>query len=134
MANLKSGWKTLDKTPAMPEKNCRSISSAGNPNPADQREKLIKPEGPGGYYYSEPREDCRPKSPRTSRHALQGYADARSEGNVIYSYKKAETFAENLKSDAWKGPASARSSPRPSRMSTRPTDECAERASPAFRR
>lgn len=50
MVNLKSGW-SLDKVPGTARKELQQYFVATNPNPADEREKLAKPEGPNGYYY-----------------------------------------------------------------------------------
>ncbi|MGO7845319.1 methyl-accepting chemotaxis protein, partial [Rhizobium johnstonii] len=52
ITNLKSGWKTIEKTAGDDRAELKKVFIAGNPNPADQREKLIKPEGPSGFYYS----------------------------------------------------------------------------------
>jgi len=95
MVNLKSGWKTLDKTPGDARKELQKYFVTGNPNPADQREKLIKPEGPGGYYYSA-HEELQPQLAKVL--AATPFKDMLmldAKGNIIYSYKKADTFAEN---------------------------------------
>ena len=49
MVNLKSGWKSLDKKPGDAKKELQQYFIAGNPNPADERETLVKPDGPAGY-------------------------------------------------------------------------------------
>jgi methyl-accepting chemotaxis protein len=95
MVNLKSGWKTLDKTPGDARKELQKYFITGNPNPAEEREKLIKPEGPGGYYYSA-HEELQPQLAKVL--AATPFKDMLmldAKGNIIYSYKKADTFAEN---------------------------------------
>ena len=51
MVNLKSGWKSLDKKPGDAKKELQKYFVADNPD-KDKRELLVKPDGPGGYYYS----------------------------------------------------------------------------------
>lgn len=41
ITNLKSGWKTIEKTAGDARAELKKVFIAGNPNPADQREKLI---------------------------------------------------------------------------------------------
>jgi methyl-accepting chemotaxis protein len=96
MVNLKSGWKTLDKKPGEAAAALRDVFVAKNPNPAGEREKLVKPEGPSGYYFSA-HEELQPEvkkllasSPFSDLLMLDG------KGNVVYSYKKDESFAANL--------------------------------------
>ena len=95
MVNLKSGWKSLDKKPGDAKKELQQYFIAKNPNPAEEREKLVKPEGPAGYYYSA-HEELQPQLGKVL--AATPFKDMLmldAKGNVIYSYKKAETFAEN---------------------------------------
>ena len=95
MVNLKSGWKTLDKTPGNARKELQQQFVTGNPNPAEEREKLIKPEGPSGYYYSA-HEELQPTLGKVLEATpFKDMLMLDAKGNVIYSYKKAETFAEN---------------------------------------
>jgi methyl-accepting chemotaxis protein len=101
MVNLKSGWKTLDKKPGEATAALRDAFIAKNPNPAGEREKLVKPEGPNGYYFSA-HEELQPEvkkllasSPFSDLLMLDG------KGNVVYSYKKGDAFAANLGDAAW---------------------------------
>ncbi len=52
ITSLKSGWKTIEKTPGDARAELKKVFITNNPNPADQREKLVKPEAPSGFYYS----------------------------------------------------------------------------------
>src|SRR4051812_15692929 len=52
MTSLRSGWKTIEKTSGNARAELQKVFVTGNPNPADQREKLLKPAGPSGFYYS----------------------------------------------------------------------------------
>jgi len=100
MVNLKSGWKSLDKTAGDAKKELQQYFIANNPNPADEREKLVKPEGPGGYYYSA-HEELQPQLAKVL--AATPFKDMLmldAKGNVIYSYKKTEIFAENATAPA----------------------------------
>ncbi|MFM2282114.1 MAG: hypothetical protein RLZZ444_4345 [Pseudomonadota bacterium] len=95
MVNLKSGWKSLDKTPGAAKAELQKFFVTGNPNPADEREKLLKPEGPGGYYYSA-HEELQPELAKLL--PATHFSDMLmldGKGNVIYSYKKLENFGEN---------------------------------------
>ncbi|MCB1447461.1 MAG: HAMP domain-containing protein [Rhizobiaceae bacterium] len=95
MVNLKSGWKSLDRNPGDARKELQQYFVTQNPHPADEREKLARPEGPGGYYYSA-HEELQPQLAKVL--AATPFKDMLmldAKGNVIYSYKKADTFAEN---------------------------------------
>ena len=95
MVNLKSGWKSLDKNPGDARKELQQYFVQDNPNPADQREKLIKPEGPGGYYYSA-HEELQPQLAKVlAATPFQDMLMLDAKGYVIYSYRKGEAFAEN---------------------------------------
>ena len=95
MVNLKSGWKSLDKTPGDARKELQKYFVAENPNPAEQREKLIKPEGPGGYYYSA-HEELQPELAKVLEATpFKDMLMLDAKGNIIYSYRKGDAFAEN---------------------------------------
>jgi methyl-accepting chemotaxis protein len=101
MTSLRSGWKTIEKQSGSAKTELRKVFVTQNPNPADQREKLTKPAGPSGFYYST-HETAQADIARD----LQGspFSDllmADMDGAVIYSYKKGDAFAENLKSADW---------------------------------
>lgn len=101
MTSLRSGWKTIEKGSGNAGAELRKVFVTENPNPADQREKLLKPTGPSGFYYST-HETAQADIGRD----LQGtpFSDllmADMDGAVIYSYKKGDAFAQNLKSAEW---------------------------------
>jgi methyl-accepting chemotaxis protein len=101
ITSLRSGWKTIEKTSGDARGELKKVFIAQNPNPADQREKLIKPAGPSGFYYSN-HETAQTEVARDLQDSpFSDLLIADMDGNVIYSYKKDDTFAENLKSDAW---------------------------------
>ena len=94
---MKSGWNTIIKTSGDAKPELRDVFVSKNPNPAEP-EKLLKPEGPSGFYYS---------SHETVQTQVAGFlSDTQfrdllivdQTGNVIYSYRKGETFAENVAS------------------------------------
>ncbi|MBW8282624.1 MAG: methyl-accepting chemotaxis protein [Rhizobium sp.] len=94
---MKSGWNTIVKTSGDARKELREVFIAKNPNPSEL-EKLLKPEGPSGFYYS---------SHETVQTQVAGFLKGTQfrdlfivdqAGNVIYSYKKGESFAENVAS------------------------------------
>ncbi|MGO7550583.1 methyl-accepting chemotaxis protein, partial [Rhizobium leguminosarum] len=80
----------------------KKVFIAGNHNPADQREKLIKQEGPSGFYYSSHEKTQGEVARDLEDTAFSDLLIVDLEGTVLYSYKKEDDFAENLKSDAWK--------------------------------
>jgi methyl-accepting chemotaxis protein len=101
MVNLKGAWKSLDKHPGDAKKELQRYFIADNPNPADQRELLIKPEGPSGYYYSA-HETLQPEVRKllmASPFSDLLMADAK--GNIFFSYLKGDTFAENATETQW---------------------------------
>ncbi len=101
ITSLRSGWKTIEKTTGNARAELKNVFITKNPNPADQREKLLKPAGPSGFYYSS-HEQAQTEVARDLQ--VSPFSDlliADMDGFVIYSYKKGDAFAENLKSDAW---------------------------------
>lgn len=97
LTGLKSGWNTITKSSGDAKGELQRIFVKENPFQAGEREKLIKPEGPSGFYYS---------THETTQTQVAAYLDGTSfsdmliadqNGNVVYSYKKGPAFAENLK-------------------------------------
>lgn len=97
LTGLKSGWNTITKSSGDAKAELQRIFVKENPFQAGEREKLIKPEGPSGFYYS---------THETTQTQVAAYLDGTSfsdmliadqNGNVVYSYKKGPAFAENLK-------------------------------------
>ncbi len=97
LTGLKSGWNTITKSSGDAKAELQQIFVKENPFQAGEREKLIKPEGPSGFYYS---------THETTQTQVAAYLDGTSfsdmliadqNGNVVYSYKKGPAFAENLK-------------------------------------
>ncbi|MDI7860576.1 methyl-accepting chemotaxis protein [Rhizobiaceae bacterium n13] len=101
IVSLRSGWKTMDKTQGTARAELLDVFVTNNPHPAGEREKLIKPEGPSGFYYS-----AHEKAQGDVARFLNGspFSDvliADTDGNVIYSYRKTGAFAENLATGPW---------------------------------
>lgn len=97
LTGLKSGWNTITKSSGDAKGELQRIFVKENPFQAGEREKLIKPEGPSGFYYS---------THETTQAQVAAYLDGTSfsdmliadqNGNVVYSFKKGPAFAENLK-------------------------------------
>jgi methyl-accepting chemotaxis protein len=102
ITSLKSGWKTIEKSSGDARTELKKVFITNNPNPADQREKLMKPEGPSGFYYSNHEKTQGEVARDLENTAFSDLLITDMDGAVLYSYKKDDTFAENLKSDAWK--------------------------------
>ncbi len=102
ITSLKSGWKTIEKTSGDARAELKKVFVTDNPNPADQREKLLKPEAPSGFYYSNHEKTQGEVARDLENTAFSDLLIADLDGNVMYSYKKGDDFAENLKADAWK--------------------------------
>ncbi|MDH4412753.1 MAG: methyl-accepting chemotaxis protein [Rhizobium sp.] len=101
MTGLKSGWNTITKSSGDAKAELQRVFVTENPNPAGEREKLLKPEGPSGFYYS---------THETTQAQIAAYLEgtnfrdmliADQNGNVIYSFKKGPEFGENLKQGRW---------------------------------
>ena len=102
ITSLKSGWKTIEKTSGDARAELKKVFISNNPNPADQREKLMKPEGPSGFYYSNHEKTQGEVARDLENTAFSDLLITDMDGSVLYSYKKDDNFAENLKADAWK--------------------------------
>ncbi|TCL69799.1 methyl-accepting chemotaxis protein [Rhizobium sp. BK251] len=102
ITSLKSGWKTIEKNSGNARAELKDVFITKNPNPADQREKLLKPEGPSGFYYSNHEKVQGDVAKTLGGTDFSDLLIADLEGNVLYSYKKGDAFAEDMKSDAWK--------------------------------
>ena len=101
ITSLRSGWKTIEKNSGDAGKELTGVFVSGNPNPADQREKLIKPEGPSGFYYSSHEKTQTEVAGFLKDSAFSDLLIADLDGNVIYSYKKTDAFAQNVAAGAW---------------------------------
>lgn len=101
MTGLKSGWKTIIKTSGDARKELRDVFVSNNPFPAAEREKLLKPEGPSGFYYSTHEKTQTDVAGFLADTQFRDLLIADADGNVIYSYKKDATFAENLTEASW---------------------------------
>ncbi|MET3856032.1 methyl-accepting chemotaxis protein [Rhizobium sp. OAE497] len=102
ITSLKSGWKTIEKSSGDARAELKKVFITNNPNPADQREKLLKPEGPSGFYYSNHEKTQGEVARDLENTAFSDLLITDMDGSVLYSYKKDDNFAENLKADAWK--------------------------------
>jgi methyl-accepting chemotaxis protein len=102
ITSLKSGWKTIEKSSGDARAELKKVFITNNPNPVDQREKLMKPEGPSGFYYSNHEKTQGEVARDLENTAFSDLLIADMDGSVLYSYKKDDNFAENLKADAWK--------------------------------
>ncbi len=101
IVSLRSGWKTLDNDGGKAASTLVKTFVTDNPYGADEREKLIKPEGASIYYFT-----AHEKTQTDVAAILKGtdFADlliADVTGNVIYTYKKGPAFAANLKTPDW---------------------------------
>jgi methyl-accepting chemotaxis protein len=101
IVSLRSGWKTLQTKGDKASDLLIKTFITDNPFPADEREKLIKPEGASVYYFT-----AHEKTQTDVANVLKGTAFrdllvVDTDGNVVYSYKKTENFAANLKEGKW---------------------------------
>ncbi|SOC84675.1 methyl-accepting chemotaxis protein [Ensifer adhaerens] len=96
LTNLKSGWKTVEKTSGDASKALIDIYITRNPNPADKRERLVKVDGPSGFYFSSHEKTQTDVQTYLANGPFSDLLMADTQGNVIYSYKKTETFARNV--------------------------------------
>ena len=96
LTNLKSGWKTVEKTAGDAGKALIDIYVTKNPNPADKRELLIKPEGPSGFYFSSHEKTQTEVAQYLANGPFSDMLMADTQGNIIYSYKKGDAFGQNV--------------------------------------
>ena len=97
LTNLKSGWKTLEKT-GEAGKQLIDVYVTRNPNPADKRELLVKADGPSGFYFSSHEKTQADVQTYLSGGPFSDLLMADTQGNVIYSYKKTEAFGRTIAS------------------------------------
>ncbi|MBB3964858.1 methyl-accepting chemotaxis protein [Rhizobium metallidurans] len=102
ITSLKSGWKTIEKTSGDARAELKKVFITDNPNPAGEREKLLKPDAPSGFYYSNHEKTQGEVARDLQNTPFSDLLIADLDGFVLYSYKKNDDFAENLTSDAWK--------------------------------
>jgi len=98
LTNLKSGWKTVEKTAGDASKALIDVYVTRNPNPADKRELLVKAEGPSGFYFSSHEKTQGDVQTYLANGPFSDLLMADTQGNIIYSYKKTETFARSVTS------------------------------------
>ncbi|MFA7415200.1 MAG: methyl-accepting chemotaxis protein [Rhizobium sp.] len=96
LTSLKSGWNTIVKNSGDARAELQDVFVAKNPNPADEREKLLKPEGPSGFYYSAHEKTQSEVAGYLRDTQFRDLLIADQSGNIVYSYKKDRTFAENV--------------------------------------
>ncbi len=121
---MKSGWNTIVKTSGDARKELREVFVTRNPHPAEP-EKLLKPEGPSGFYYS---------SHETVQGQVAGVLDgtqfrdlliADQAGNIVYSYRKGESFAENVAKGPLAGTGLGRAFARSAEEAAKATEDFA---------
>ena len=99
--SMRSGWATVQKTSGDAKAELQRVFVSQNPFRANEREKLIKPEKPSGFYYS-----THEKTQTDMAVFLQGtpFSDvlfADPTGNIYYSFRKGPAFGENVSSGPW---------------------------------
>ena len=101
LSSLKSGWKTLEKSNGDAGKALIDIFVTKNPNPADKRELLIKPDGPSGFYFSAHEKAQTEVKTYLANSPFSDLLMLDTQGNVVYSYKKTEVFGQNVTKGDW---------------------------------
>ncbi|WP_454851407.1 methyl-accepting chemotaxis protein [Rhizobium binxianense] len=128
ITSLKSGWKTIEKNSGDARAELKRVFISDNPNPADQREKLVKPESPSGFYYSNHEKTQGEVARDLENTAFSDLLIADLDGTVLYSYKKDDNFAENLKADAWKATGAGMAFAKAVENTAKATDDSAPTA------
>ncbi|MBB4063157.1 methyl-accepting chemotaxis protein [Gellertiella hungarica] len=129
IVSLRSGWKTLETGGKKAADTLVKTFVTDNPYPEGEREKLVKPEGASIYYYT-----AHEKTQNDVAAILDGtdFLDlmiADGNGNVIYSYKKGPSFAQDLKGAVWAESPLGKTFARAMENAAAATDEGAK---PAF--
>ena len=99
--SLRSGWNTLQKASGDAHAELRQVFVTGNP--MKDKEKLLKPEGPSGFYYSTHETVQADVARYFQETPFDDLLIAAPDGTVFYSYRKEQAFAENLSASAWAG-------------------------------
>jgi methyl-accepting chemotaxis protein len=99
--SMRSGWGTVQKNSGDAKAELQRVFVTQNPYGANEREKLIKPENPSGFYYS-----THEKTQTDMAVFLQGtpFSDvlfADPTGTIYYSFRKGPAFGENVSSGTW---------------------------------
>ncbi|MDS7595155.1 methyl-accepting chemotaxis protein [Agrobacterium tumefaciens] len=99
VVSMRSGWGTVQKNSGDAKAELQRVFVKDNP--FSQREKLIKPENPSGFYYS-----THEKTQTDIAGFLQGtpFSDVLfvdPAGTVYYSYLKGPAFGETVSGGAW---------------------------------
>ncbi|UXS04409.1 methyl-accepting chemotaxis protein [Agrobacterium tumefaciens] len=99
VVSMRSGWGTVQKNSGDAKAELQRVFV--KENPFGQREKLIKPENPSGFYYS-----THEKTQTDIAGYLQGtpFSDVLfvdPNGTIYYSYLKGPAFGETVTSGAW---------------------------------
>ncbi len=98
MSALKSGWTTIVKTSGDARPELQKAFVTDNPHPPEEREKLLKPEGPSGFYYSSHEKAQADVAGYLNNTQFRDLLMIDATGNVLYGYKKDAAFAENVAS------------------------------------
>ncbi|MGV8939032.1 MAG: methyl-accepting chemotaxis protein [Allorhizobium sp.] len=98
LSALKSGWNTISKTSGDAPAELKKQFVLQNPYGADEREKLLKPEGPSGFYYSSHEKAQADVAGFLKETDFRDLLMVDATGNILYSYKKDALFAENVAS------------------------------------
>ncbi|MCM2398577.1 methyl-accepting chemotaxis protein [Rhizobium sp. S95] len=93
--SMKSGWNTIVKNSGDAKGELQTVFVKNNPYPAGEREKLLKPEGPSGFYYSNHEATQNLVASYLRDTQFRDLLMVDQAGNVIYSYRKGPFFAEN---------------------------------------
>ncbi|QLF71164.1 methyl-accepting chemotaxis protein [Peteryoungia desertarenae] len=96
LTGLKSGWNTITKNSGDAKSELQRVFVSENPFPAGEREKLVKPEGPSGFYYSTHETTQVQVGDYLRNTAFSDMLILDQSGNVLYSYRKGPSFAENV--------------------------------------
>ena len=97
--SLRSGWNTIEKANGNAAAELKKVYVTDNP--FKEKEKLLKAEGPSGFYYS---------THETAQADIGRYLDdtpfedmmiAAPDGSIIYSYRKGAAFTENVAKGSW---------------------------------
>ncbi|UJW74548.1 methyl-accepting chemotaxis protein [Rhizobium sp. SL42] len=95
LTGLKSGWNTITKNSGDAKAELQRVFVTENPNPPTEREKLLKPEGPSGFYYSTHETTQAQVGGYLAQTSFDDMLIADQNGNIVYSYQKGPAFAEN---------------------------------------
>ena len=123
LSALKSGWNTISKKSGDAGAELQKYFISDNPYDKAEREKLLKPEGPSGFYYSSHEKAQADVAGFLKDTQFRDLLMVDAAGNILYTYKKDALFAQNIASGPLASSAIGRVFARSMELAAKATDD-----------